>query len=44
MKAEETQIGGNHYVNKTVQPWQAMEAWMGGASLFTAVLGIILGV
>ena len=28
MKAEETQIGGNHYVNKTVQPWQAMEAWM----------------
>ena len=24
----ETQIGGNHYTSKTVQPWQAMQSWM----------------
>ena len=23
-----TQIGGNHYTSKTVQPWQAMQSWM----------------
>lgn len=28
MAAEETQIGGNHYASKKIQPWQAMEAWM----------------
>jgi hypothetical protein len=22
------QIGGDHYASKTVQPWDAMEAWM----------------
>jgi Protein of unknwon function (DUF3310) len=22
------QVGGNHYLNKTIQPWDAMEAWM----------------
>ena len=22
------QVGGGHYVDKDVQPWQAMEAWM----------------
>ena len=22
------QIGGAHYTSKSVQPWQAMEAWM----------------
>lgn len=23
-----TQIGGNHYTSKSVQPWEAMQAWM----------------
>lgn len=23
-----TQIGGNHYASKKIQPWDAMEAWM----------------
>ena len=23
-----TQIGGTHYISKTIQPWDAMEAWM----------------
>ena len=22
------QIGGDHYASKSVQPWEAMEAWM----------------
>lgn len=22
------QIGGSHYTSKTIQPWDAMEAWM----------------
>ena len=26
--ASETQIGGDHYRSKTLQPWTAMEAWM----------------
>lgn len=23
-----TQVGGDHYVSKSIQPWEAMEAWM----------------
>ena len=26
--ADERQVGGNHYANKVVQPWDAMQAWM----------------
>lgn len=28
MTPDATQIGGNHYTSKAVQPWAAMEAWM----------------
>lgn len=28
MSANSTQIGGEHYTSKAVQPWEAMEAWM----------------
>ena len=28
MSANDTQVGGNHYRDKKVQPWAAMEAWM----------------
>ena len=27
-EANTKQIGGNHYANKAVQPWDAMQAWM----------------
>jgi hypothetical protein len=27
-KADDVQIGGNHYKAMKVQPWAAMEAWM----------------
>jgi hypothetical protein len=26
--ASETQVGGEHYRNKEVQPWTAMQSWM----------------
>ena len=28
MGANDIQIGGDHYVQKQIQPWDAMEAWM----------------
>jgi hypothetical protein len=28
MKAKQRQVGGDHYANKAVQPWDAMESWM----------------
>ena len=28
MSANDTQIGGDHYKKKEIQPWDAMEAWM----------------
>ena len=28
MTADAKQVGGSHYVDKKVQPWDAMEAWM----------------
>lgn len=28
MSANTKQVGGDHYRNKSVQPWEAMEAWM----------------
>ena len=27
MASNDIQVGGTHYLNKTVQPWEAMEAW-----------------
>ena len=27
-EARKTQIGGDHYANKAVQPWDAMKCWM----------------
>jgi len=26
--ANEMQIGGDHYASKSIQPWEAMEAWL----------------
>ena len=27
MASNDIQVGGTHYLSKTVQPWEAMEAW-----------------
>lgn len=28
MSANDMQVGGEHYQNKAIQPWDAMQAWM----------------
>jgi hypothetical protein len=28
MSADDTQVGGTHYTNMTVRPWDAMMSWM----------------
>jgi hypothetical protein len=28
MSANDMQVGGEHYQSKTIQPWDAMQAWM----------------
>lgn len=28
MTTNKYQVGGEHYITKDVQPWEAMEAWM----------------
>jgi len=28
MSANDMQVGGEHYRDKTIQPWDAMQAWM----------------
>lgn len=28
MKARDMQVGGTHYKDKRIQPWDAMEAWL----------------
>jgi hypothetical protein len=28
MIADSTQVGGSHYTSKSIQPWDAMRAWM----------------
>ena len=28
MVARDSQVGGKHYVSKSVQPWDAMESWL----------------
>ena len=28
MQARSTQVGGDHYASKKIQPWDAMGAWM----------------
>ncbi len=32
------QIGGNHYENKRIQPWDCMEDWFGRQALIYALL------
>ena len=37
--ANATQIGGNHYASKAVQPWDAMQAWMSREAFEGFLLG-----
>ncbi len=29
MVAKDSQVGGDHYSSKSIQPWDAMESWLG---------------
>jgi hypothetical protein len=33
------QVGGNHYKSKTIQPWDAMQAWMSQEAFAGFLLG-----
>ena len=37
MSADRSQVGGTHYADLAIQPWQAIEAW-GGRDAFAAFL------
>ena len=37
--ANATQIGGNHYASKAVQPWDAMQAWLSREAFEGFLLG-----
>jgi hypothetical protein len=38
----EYQHGGNHYTSKTVQPWDAMDAWMTEEQVKGFMLGNVI--
>ena len=40
--ANSTQIGGNHYQSKTIQPWEAMESWFTNEEFVGYLKGNIL--
>ena len=42
MKPNDTQVGGNHYATKAIQPWQAMEAWMSKEEFFGFLRGNVI--
>jgi hypothetical protein len=39
MSVNETQVGGDHYKQMGVQPWEAMEAWLSPAQFRGFLLG-----
>lgn len=42
MSANDTQIGGTHYKDMAVQPWDAMRAWMSTAQFVGFLLGNVI--
>jgi hypothetical protein len=43
MSANETQVGGTHYKQLGVEPWDAMEAWMTPEQFQGFLLGSAIG-
>ena len=43
MSANDVQVGGDHYRSKTIQPWDAMEAWMTPEQFQGFLLGSAIG-
>ena len=42
MNLHEQQIGGSHYKDMSIQPWQAMESWMTDEQFKGFLLGSII--
>jgi Protein of unknwon function (DUF3310) len=42
MKPQDIQIGGEHYLKKTIQPWAAMEAWMSKEQFYGYLRGNVI--
>lgn len=42
MTASNKQIGGTHYVDKLIQPWDAMESWMSGEAFAGYLQGNVI--
>lgn len=40
--AQLTQVGGTHYINKNIQPWDAMQAWMSPAEFCGFLRGNVI--
>ena len=40
--AREYQLGGDHYTNKKIQPWDAMEEWMSEEQFKGFILGNVI--
>jgi len=41
-RPEDTQVGGDHYVRLTVQPWDAIQAWIGVSGFVAYLRGNII--
>ena len=42
MSARESQVGGDHYKSKSIQPWDAMQAWMSQEAFMGFLQGNII--
>jgi hypothetical protein len=42
MAAKDSQVGGEHYRSKSIQPWDAMLAWMGAEQFRGYLRGNVL--
>ena len=42
MSANDNQVGGTHYKDKSVQPWDAMESWMSQEQFYGFLRGNVI--
>mgnify|MGYP000069584334 CR=1 FL=1 len=42
MSASGRQVGGTHYTHKSIQPWDAMSAWMSDAEFIGYLRGNVI--
>lgn len=42
MNSDRHQVAGQHYLSKSIQPWEAMEAWMSEEQFKGFLLGNVI--